>query len=153
MAWLQEPKTLIRKHSSSEQILRGGATGFIPSQVATGRSRLKETPAPDSAKALDTFSPPSSHPSWVFSRFHHPLLLCNMFFHFQFSSIAQSCQTLCDPMDCSTLGLPVYHQLLELAQTHVRRVGDDIQIISSSVAPFSHILPHILPQGKCFHFT
>ena len=34
-------------------------------------------------------------------------------------SIAQSCLTLCDPMDCSTLGLPVHHQLLELAQTHV----------------------------------
>ena len=37
----------------------------------------------------------------------------------QFSSVAQSCRTLCDPMDCSTPGLPVHHQLLELAQTHV----------------------------------
>ena len=37
----------------------------------------------------------------------------------QFSSVAQSCPTLCDPMDCSTPGLPVHHQLLELAQTHV----------------------------------
>ena len=45
----------------------------------------------------------------------------------QFSSIAQLCQTLCDPMDCSTPGLPVHHQLTELAQTHVHQVGDAIQ--------------------------
>ena len=45
----------------------------------------------------------------------------------QFSSVAQSCPTLCDPMDCSTPGLPVHHQVLELAQTHIHRVGDAIQ--------------------------
>ena len=43
----------------------------------------------------------------------------------QFSSVAQS--TLCDPMNCSTPGLPVHHQLLEFTQTHVHRVGDAIQ--------------------------
>ena len=37
----------------------------------------------------------------------------------QFSSVAQSCLTLCDPMDCSTPGLPVHHQLPEFTQTHV----------------------------------
>ena len=45
----------------------------------------------------------------------------------QFSSVAQSCLTLCHPMDCSTLGFPVHHQLPEFAQTHVHRVGDAIQ--------------------------
>ena len=45
----------------------------------------------------------------------------------QFSSVAQSCPTLCDSMDCNTPGFPVHHQLLELAQTHVHPVGDDIQ--------------------------
>ena len=45
----------------------------------------------------------------------------------QFSSVAQSCPTLCDPVNCSTLGLPVHHQLLEFTQTHVRRVSDAIQ--------------------------
>ena len=45
----------------------------------------------------------------------------------QFSSVSQSCPTPCDPMDCSTPGLPVHHQLLELAQTHVHQVGDAIQ--------------------------
>ena len=37
----------------------------------------------------------------------------------QFSSVTQSCPTLCDPMDCSTPGFPIHHQLLELVQTHV----------------------------------
>ena len=46
----------------------------------------------------------------------------------QFSSVALSCPTLCaDPMDGSMPGFPVHHQLLELAQTHVHRVGDAIQ--------------------------
>ena len=47
--------------------------------------------------------------------------------YFQFSSVAQSCLTLCDPMNHSTPGLPVHHQLLEFTQTHVHRVGDAIQ--------------------------
>ena len=45
----------------------------------------------------------------------------------QFSSVTQSCLTLCDPMDYSTPGLPVHHQLLEFTQTHVDQVGDAIQ--------------------------
>ena len=45
----------------------------------------------------------------------------------QFSSVAQSCPTLCNPMDCSTPGFPVHHQLPELTQTHVLWVGDTIQ--------------------------
>ena len=45
----------------------------------------------------------------------------------QFSSVAQSCPTLCDPMNPSTPGLPVHHQLLEFTQTHIHRVGDAIQ--------------------------
>ena len=44
----------------------------------------------------------------------------------QFSSVAQLCLTLCDPMNHSTLGLPVHHQLPEFAQTHVHRAGDAI---------------------------
>ena len=45
----------------------------------------------------------------------------------QFSSVAQLCLTLCDPMNCSTPGLPVHHQLPEFTQTHVHRVCDAIQ--------------------------
>ena len=45
----------------------------------------------------------------------------------QFSSVAQSCPTLCDPINQSTPGLPVHHQLLEFTQTHVHQVSDAIQ--------------------------
>ena len=45
----------------------------------------------------------------------------------QLSSLAQLCSTLCNPMNCSTPGLPVHHQHLESTQTHVHRVGDAIQ--------------------------
>ena len=47
--------------------------------------------------------------------------------HYQFSSVAQLCPTLCNPMNCSTPGLPVRHQLPEFTQTHVHRVVDAIQ--------------------------
>ena len=47
--------------------------------------------------------------------------------HCCFCLVAQSCPTLCDPMDCSMPGLPVHHQLPEFTQTHVRRVSDAIQ--------------------------
>ena len=45
----------------------------------------------------------------------------------EFSSVAQSCPTLCDPMNRSTPGLPVHHQLLKFTQTHVHQDGDAIQ--------------------------
>ena len=54
---------------------------------------------------------------------------------FQFSSVTQLCPTLNNPMDCSMLGFPVHHRLLELAQTHVHRVDDAIQSFHSLSAP------------------
>ena len=65
-----------------------------------------------------------------------------------FSSVSQSCPTFCDPMDCSTPGFPVHHQLPELAQTHVHRVGDAIQpshLLSSLL-----LLPSIFPSIRVF---
>ena len=59
----------------------------------------------------------------------------------QFSSVAQSCPTLWDPMDCSLPGLPVHHWLLECFQTHVHGVGDAVQpshsLLSSSPPAFN----------------
>ena len=52
------------------------------------------------------------------------------FLSVKLSSVPQSCPTLCDPMNRSTPGLPVYHQLLEFTQTHVHQVSDAIQPIS-----------------------
>ena len=58
----------------------------------------------------------------------------------QLSSVAQSCPTLCNPMDCSTPGLPAHHQLPEFTQTHVHWVGDAIQ---PSHSPPTFIFPSI----------
>ena len=57
----------------------------------------------------------------------HPAYLTYMQSSVQFSSVAQSCPTLCNRMNHSTPGLPVHHQLLEFTQTHVHRVSDAIQ--------------------------
>ena len=63
----------------------------------------------------------------------------------QIRSVAQSCPTLCDPMNRSTPGLPVHHQLLEVTQTHVHRVSDAIQPSHplSSPSPPAPIPPSI----------
>ena len=54
-------------------------------------------------------------------------MLTSIWVGFGCCSVAQSCLTLCDPMNCSTPGLPVHHQLPEFTQTHVHQVGDAIQ--------------------------
>ena len=81
---------------------------------------------------LPSFPPPSLPSPFL------PDFLANLFPCHQFSSFAQSCSTLCDPMNCSTPGFPIHHQLLELAQTHVHQDGDATQ----------H--PHILPYPTSF---
>ena len=63
------------------------------------------------------------------------------------SSVVQLCLTLCDPMDCSTPGFAVHHQLPELAQTHVHWVGDAIQS-SHPVIPFSSCLQSFPASGS-----
>ena len=64
----------------------------------------------------------------------------------QFSLVTQSCPTLCDPMNCSTPGLPVHHQLPEFTQTHIHRVSDAIQPSHplSSPSPSAPIPPSII---------
>ena len=78
-------------------------------------------------------------------------ILLNCHYHYssaQFSSAAQSYPTLCNPMNRSTPGLPVHHQLPEFTQTHVHRVGDAIQ----PSHPLSSLLlpPSILPSIRVF---
>ena len=83
------------------------------------------------------------------SRWHFKCLEC-----FQFSSVAQSCPTFCNPMDCSMPGFPVHHQLLELAQTPSSLWWSCPSsrwchpTISSSVIPFSSRLPSFLASGS-----
>ena len=69
----------------------------------------------------------------------------------RFSSVAQSCPTLWDPMDCSTPGLPVHHQLLEFSHTHIRWVDDAIQPshpLSPSVTHFFSCLQSFPASGS-----
>ena len=65
----------------------------------------------------------------------------------QFSLVTQFCPTLCDPMNCSTPGLPVHHQLPEFTQTHVHLVGDAIQPSHPLSSPFP-CLPSFLASGS-----
>ena len=68
----------------------------------------------------------------------------------QFSSVTQSCPTLCDPMSHSTPGLPVHHQLPEFTQTHIHRVSDAIQLSNSIIKTlFSHFLDLMLIYFIC----
>ena len=115
--WPPSGKELQRKEGTSE------CPGVIPEGKMMRKYRWKikvalksEFPLPSVQKGANGFN-------WV--------LRCSSA---QFSSVAQSCPTLCDPIDCSSPGFPVHHQLLELAQTHVRSVGDAIQ---PSVVPYS----------------
>ena len=68
--------------------------------------------------------------------------------NYQFSSVIQFCPTLCDPMDCNMPGFPVHHQLPELTQTHVHRVGDAIQ--PSQPLSFPSPPDFNLPQNQGF---
>ena len=76
----------------------------------------------------------SRGPKWTFLQRRHTddqqareNMLNTTNYSVQFSSVAQSCPTLCNPMNCSTPGLPVHHQLLEFTQINVHRVSDAIQ--------------------------
>ena len=66
----------------------------------------------------------------------------------QFSSVFQSCTTLCHPMDCSMPGLPVHHQLLEFTQTRVHWVSDAIQPSHPLLFPFSSRLQSFPASGS-----
>ena len=76
---------------------------------------------------------------------------CSTFSSVQFSSVAQSCPTLCDTMNCSIPGLLVHHQLLEPTQTHVHWVSDAIKP-SHPVIPFSSC-PQSLPASGSFQMS
>ena len=71
----------------------------------------------------------------------------------QFRLVAQSCLTLCDPMNCSMPSLPIHHQPLEFTQTHVHRVSDAIQPshpLSSLFCPQSLPAPVSFPMSQLF---
>ena len=100
-------------------------------------------------------SPANEHPRLIsfqskgLSRvFSNNTVQKHQFFGSQFSSVAQSCPNLCDPMDCSTPGFPVHHQVLETTQIHVHRVRDAIQ--PSPLSSPSPPAPQSLPASGSF---
>ena len=90
------------------------------------------------ARILEWISMPSSRESfWPRDWTHVSWVSCigRWVLSVQFSSVAQSCLTLCDPVDCSMPGFPVHCQCLELAQTHVHRISDAIQLSHPLLSP------------------
>ena len=78
------------------------------------------------------FIPKISLLIWNSNFIGNPVVLHAKHQKIQFSSVTQSCLTLCDPMDCKAPGFPVHHQLPELPQSHVHPVGDVIHPVNSS---------------------
>ena len=110
---------------------------------------LSETQNSDSLGISAFFKFLSFSPIFIFSRAHMCfIILILLATHYRFSSVAQSCPTLCDPMDCSTPGFPVHHQLPEPTQTLVHCVGDAIQHLILC-CPFI-LLPSIFPSISVF---
>ena len=116
-----------------------GLTGLIPLQ-SKGLSRVISNTTVQKHQFFST------QPSlWSNSHIHTWLLEKPSV---QFISVAQSCPTLCDPMECSSPGLPVHHRLPESTQTHVHWVSDAIQPLASSVIPFSSCLQSFPASGS-----
>ena len=107
-------KSLLQHHSSKASILQCSA--FFMVQL----SHPYMTTGKTIALTIQTFVS-------TLRNNYNSLIFSNTQFIVQFSSVAQSCPTLCDPINCSTPGLSVHHKLPEFTQTHVHRVGDAIQ--------------------------
>ena len=102
--------------------LRPAATKYIL-KIKNGRQELPTFPSPFPPKLsyMDIFV---SLKVWIQKWVNE---VTELLTETQFSSVTRSCPALCNPVDCSTLGFPVLHQLPELTQTHVHGVGDAIQ--------------------------
>ena len=96
-------------------------------------------------RILKRFANPFSNGPRFVRTLHHDPSIMGGTSSVHFSSVAQSCPTLCNPMNCSTPGLSVHHQFLEFTQTHVHRVSDAIQPshpLSSPSPPAPNLSQH-----------
>ena len=119
--------------------------GHTPEKVAGFRGSSKSPICPNWVKwgtrhfeKLDgglLWSLPCDYVLFGFYLIEHWIFWAPKHILFQFSSVTQSCPTLCDPMNCSMPGLPVHHQLHEPTQTHVHWVGDAIQLSHPPSSP------------------
>ena len=104
-------------HQSRLDALRQGAQGWCTGMTQRDGTGIEE----GGGFRIENTCTPEADSCWCMAK---PIQYCKVI---QFSSVAQSCPTLCDPMNHSTPGLPVHHQLLEFTQIHVHWVGDAIQ--------------------------
>ena len=133
MSWLFASGGQSIGASASVSVLPMDVQGWFPLGLTVLISSQESSPAPQfesiSCLVLSLLYDPNSHPYITTGK------------AIQFSSVAQLCLTLCDPMDCTTPGLPVHHQLPEFIQTHVHSVSDAIQpshpLSSPSPPPFN----------------
>ena len=108
------------RHRIFSKYTEGFCTFYALCLKCSSRSRICWVREVFLDQPLKNAATPLLHSISPFSAFFHPIVL-------QFSSVSQSCPTLCDPLNHSTPGLPVHHQLREFTQTHVHRVSDPIQ--------------------------
>ena len=135
--WTGKPDVL--QSMGSQRVIHNWATELIWTEPGKSFYTIPST----TNKCVLSFEKPMS----LFFFFNFILFLTFLFRYsshiincIQFSSVAHSCPTLCDPMDCSTSGFPVHHQLLELAQTHAHWVDDAIQPSHPLLSPSLHAL-------------
>ena len=106
---------------ATREVLAGNTLVQVTSHLSRGlapSNQFSSTRPSDCSKTQNLSSLCSSNPSMAYSTSVSSV---------HFSSVTQLCLTLCDPMDCSTRGFPLLHQLLELAQIHVHQVSYAIQ--------------------------
>ena len=129
-----EQEDIKRPKPHLPRLRSGGTAGGLCAPHAAPSREWADNPSHSPARPLD---PPL--PSQTRSQLANPSLPpshpCLCLGQHQFSSVAQSCLILFNPMDCCTPGVPVPHQLPELTQTHVHRVGDAIQPPHPLVSP------------------
>ena len=99
-------------------------TGAFPHVLPVEKVKFELQPVFCMWKECFSSNPSEGSLTWLTGS---PALIQLVIVSVQFSSVAQKCPTLCNPMNCSTPGLPVHHQLPEFIQTHVHRVSDAIQ--------------------------
>ena len=117
----------ISHYSSSAQCL-----GFQPGCSPEGVVSLGRLELPDPSQLIKTSYNSVCLVYQILISQRTPYFQCLLH---QFSSVAQSCPALCDPMDCSMPDFPVHHHLPELTQTHVHQVGDTIQPFHPLLTP------------------
>ena len=98
-------------------------------------------------KVFNLFLPHVGDTIYLVGLFYLHLISVN-YCSVQFSSVTQSCPTLCNPMNCSKPGLPDHHQLPESTQTHVHRISDAIQSSHPLSSPFPPALNLSQRQGE-----